>query len=378
MSANIDKVTGDAHSSRTHTIDSDEAAPLTEGNVQSNESTTENEKKPPVLLVIGMAGAGKTTFMQRINSYVRTKGKMPYVINLDPAVKNLNYAPNIDIRDTINYKEVMKQYQLGPNGGILTSLNLFATRFEKVLEIMDKRASQVDYCFVDTPGQIEIFTWSASGAVITESLASTFPTVVVYVIDTPRCVSPITFVSNMLYACSIMYKTRLPMVIALNKADVVDTEFVEEWMTDFDALQDALSQDDSYMSSLSRSMGQVLEEFYNHMQSASVSAVTGQGMEEFFHAVDTAVEEYENVYKPELERIRKERDNKEERERDAQMERIQKDMGKNGQVAVDGDPISASQAAIDREVDSDAGEEASDDDDQRDVEAFDRFISTQK
>lgn len=42
-------------------------------------------------------------------------------------------------------------------------------------------------------------------------------------------------------------------------------QFATEWMTDFDALQDALSQDDSYMSNLSRSMGLVLEEFYNHM-----------------------------------------------------------------------------------------------------------------
>jgi len=30
------------------------------------------------------------------------------------------------------YKQVMKQYNLGPNGGILTSCNLFATRFDQV------------------------------------------------------------------------------------------------------------------------------------------------------------------------------------------------------------------------------------------------------
>lgn len=32
----------------------------------------------------------------------------------------------------MNYKNVMQQYNLGPNGGILTSLNLFATRFDQV------------------------------------------------------------------------------------------------------------------------------------------------------------------------------------------------------------------------------------------------------
>ena len=31
----------------------------------------------------------------------------------------------------VKYKAVMKEYQLGPNGGILTSCNLFATRFDQ-------------------------------------------------------------------------------------------------------------------------------------------------------------------------------------------------------------------------------------------------------
>ena len=38
------------------------------------------------------------------------------------------FGPHVDIRDTVNYREVMKQYSLGPNGGILTALNLFATK----------------------------------------------------------------------------------------------------------------------------------------------------------------------------------------------------------------------------------------------------------
>lgn len=48
-------------------------------------------------------------------------------------MKNVSFGVNIDIRDTVNYKEVMGQYGLGPNGGILTSLNLFATRFDQVI-----------------------------------------------------------------------------------------------------------------------------------------------------------------------------------------------------------------------------------------------------
>ena len=98
----------------------------------------------------------------------------------------INFQTNIDIRDTVKYKEVMTQYGLGPNGAIMTSLNLFSTKFDQVLEIVEKRASSTDHVIIDTPGQIEVFTWSASGSIITETLATTIPTVVLYVMDVAK------------------------------------------------------------------------------------------------------------------------------------------------------------------------------------------------
>lgn len=79
--------------------------------------------------------------MRRINSYLHGKKEPPYVINLDPAVLNVPFESNIDIRDSVNYEEVMKQYNLGPNGGILTSLNLFATKVDQIVNLLDKRAA---------------------------------------------------------------------------------------------------------------------------------------------------------------------------------------------------------------------------------------------
>jgi hypothetical protein len=35
----------------------------------------------------------------------------------------------------LGWRQVMRQYQLGPNGAIMTSLNLFATRFDQVGEL---------------------------------------------------------------------------------------------------------------------------------------------------------------------------------------------------------------------------------------------------
>lgn len=79
-----------------------------------------------------MLGSGKTSFLNRLVCQTYESKKCGYVLNLDPAVMSLPFAANIDIRDTVKYKEVMKQYNLGPNGGILTSLNLFATKFDEV------------------------------------------------------------------------------------------------------------------------------------------------------------------------------------------------------------------------------------------------------
>lgn len=319
------------------------------------------------VLVIGMAGSGKSTFAGALSRHLSSSStsadgsettareKDAYLVNLDPAVGALNYEPNVDIRDTIDYKRVMEEYNLGPNGGILTALNLFTTKFDQVLSILERRSTEVDHIVLDTPGQIEIFTWSASGTIITDSLASAMPTCVAYVIDTPRTTAPATFMSNMLYACSIMYKTKLPFVLVFNKTDLQSHDFALEWMADFEAFQAALSKGNatdqvdvttrrpvggrisgamegdggeggSYMNSLMNSMALVLDEFYQNIRAVGVSSTTGEGMTDLVGALNAAREEYEAEYKPELERIRNMKKAKEEGRKKAEVAKMMKDL----------------------------------------------------
>lgn len=355
------------------------------------EGSSASASKPPVAIVcVGMAGSGKTTLMQRLVSHLYTHPdptqsepsvskvapSPPYIINLDPAVLHVPFTPNIDIRDSVNYKEVMKQFNLGPNGGILTSLNLFSTKIDQVIGLLEKRTQppapvkqpeqttvefmtnsgkekqppepaqqqQVRHILVDTPGQIEVFVWSASGEILLSSLASTFPTVIAYVIDTPRTTSTSTFMSNMLYACSILYKTKLPMILVFNKTDAQDAQFAKDWMTDFEAFQTALRNEEEggsfggegvgggsgYMGSLLNSMSLVLEEFYKHLSVVGVSAMTGDGMDDFFRGVNEKAEEFERDYKPELERRRAEREQEKQATRQRELDKLMKDMKVGG------------------------------------------------
>ena len=70
-----------------------------------------SKKQPVVVIAIGMAGAGKSTFVNALTNHLHAKEPPapPYLLNLDPAVANTPYEPNIDIRDTVDYHEVMKQ-----------------------------------------------------------------------------------------------------------------------------------------------------------------------------------------------------------------------------------------------------------------------------
>ena len=175
---------------------------------------TDESPAPVCVLIVGMAGSGKTTLMaqlqestisnnidvedgisesvkheEKINGKEGKGGKddddddddddandkiplhsddvnntrsqdMPaYCINLDPACLDVPYSPSIDIRDTVDYKQVMQQHRLGPNGAIMTSLNLYATKFDQVIHILEDRADKKqlsEFLLVDTPGQVRV------------------------------------------------------------------------------------------------------------------------------------------------------------------------------------------------------------------------------
>ena len=57
--------------------------------------------------------------------------------------------------------------------------------------------------------------------------------------------------------------------------DIISHSFAQEWMTDFEAFQDALEHETSYVSNLTRSMSLVLDEFYMNIKVRLVNYIKG-------------------------------------------------------------------------------------------------------
>mmetsp|Transcript_19149 Transcript_19149/g.34949 ORF Transcript_19149/g.34949 Transcript_19149/m.34949 type:complete len:296 (-) Transcript_19149:362-1249(-) len=259
------------------------------------------DRKPHCLIVVGMAGSGKSSFVRKLNSTLSMADKETYCVNLDPAIHELIFPALLDICDTIKFKPLMQQYGLGPNGGIMTALNLYAAQFNQVMGILESK-DHLEYIIIDTPGQIEVFSWSASGSIITECLASGFPTSIIYVVDSSRVTDPNSFMSNMLYACSIYYKMRLPLIVVFNKTDVTPCDQAVGWMRDFISFQDALASAsaESYLASLNISLSLLLDEFYSGLPAVGVSSSSGAGFQDFLGVLGLSRTEYMETYYTEL------------------------------------------------------------------------------
>ncbi|UYV61398.1 GPN1, partial [Cordylochernes scorpioides] len=313
---------------------------------------SDSKKVPTCLLVLGKAGVGKTTFVRKMVEVLSSQSRSPYVINLDPACLQVPYPVNIgeclldnlisrrvyrsighlscqnkrqnltpspqtsclrsvtkpqvltcvygcaDIRNTVNYKEVKSQYNLGPNGATATSLNLFATVFDQLMWFVGERAKDNEFIIIDTPGQMEVFNWSASGSIITKALcavsvqASTYPTIVVFLLDLKQCQHPNSLLTNLLSCCSIMFQHKLPILAVMNKLDQSEPTNVLNWMNDFSEFRLALASTSSLMGIINSDLCMELDDFYCGHNTVALSSETGQGMEALFPAIDRAVEEY--------------------------------------------------------------------------------------
>lgn len=231
---------------------------------------------------IGMAGSGKSTFAKMLRSEMnrRFNGDVS-LYNMDPAIDSDLKTTEFDrdIRTDIDYQEIMDKYQLGPNGAIITALNIYSTHREMYSPLGP-------FNIYDTPGQIESFAWSASGEFIIKNLKQSSRVVISYIIDAEKAAKPAVFVSSLLYACSIFIRMKCDFVIVINKIDKANQP-IAKWIENPEEFHQCLSDSDaeSYLTPLLSSMTDVLEFIFSNMTVFSVCSITGLNMDAFIEHI---------------------------------------------------------------------------------------------
>lgn len=95
---------------------------------------------PFAQLVIGPPGSGKSTYCDGMHQFMSAIGRRCSVVNLDPANDHTSYKAALDVRELVTLDEIMKDDELGPNGGVLYALE----ELEHNLDWLEKRLKELE------------------------------------------------------------------------------------------------------------------------------------------------------------------------------------------------------------------------------------------
>ena len=122
-----------------------------------------------LIFVVGTAGSGKSLFTATFSDWMKLKKKNVERVNLDAGAYHLPYTPDVNIRDYVRVEEVMEKFDLGPNGALVMAADLIATEINSIRSEIEEL--NPNYVIVDTPGQMELFAFRASGPYIIRELS---------------------------------------------------------------------------------------------------------------------------------------------------------------------------------------------------------------
>ena len=230
------------------------------------------------IFIVGTAGSGKSLLTSKIYDYYTRNGAFAAILNLDPGVETLPYACDVDVRDHVDIVLIMKQYELGPNGALIMANDLIATKIDAIRDEVDK--ANPDYLLVETPGQIELFAYRASGQFLVQNL-NLDEKMSIFLFDGSLVTTPVNFVSIALLATSIKLRLNLPTINVLTKTDLIGDKLKEilKWTTNLPALENAISQEvdgETYTLTTSILRGLNLGGFAQGI--IPLSNVSGEGM----------------------------------------------------------------------------------------------------
>ncbi|NPE08362.1 MAG: hypothetical protein GNW80_08790 [Asgard group archaeon] len=190
--------------------------------------------------IVGTAGSGKSFLTSTLVDYLRLNEINVNTLNMDPGVLRLPYAPDIDVRAYIDINELMNEFELGPNGGLVAAVDLITSQSEGILEEISDGSP--DVLLVDTPGQMELFAFRSTGIIFANQIGGNRRVLV-----------------NLMDA-------NLSQLNIISKSDLIENEQLEEvqdWIEDSFKFEDAIN---SYVTGERREMSTKMLQLVNEMQ----------------------------------------------------------------------------------------------------------------
>ncbi|KAL9007156.1 MAG: hypothetical protein Q9188_000090 [Gyalolechia gomerana] len=199
-------------------------------------------------LIMGPAGAGKTTFCSALIQHLRLNKRSCFYVNLDPAAEDFSYEPDLDIKDLISLEDVMEEMALGPNGGLISC-------FEFLLENLDFLTSALEplseeyMIIIDLPGQIELYTHIPVVPTLVRHLTRygslNISLCAAYLLESTFVIDRAKFFAGTLSAMSAMIMLEIPHVNILSKIDLVKGSIPKRQLKRFLDPDTSLLEDDN-------------------------------------------------------------------------------------------------------------------------------------
>ena len=108
----------------------------------------------------GTAGAGKSTLVGTFQRWMDENGYHALTVNLDPGAEVLAYDADLDVREWVVLRQIMEEYNLGPNGAQIVAADMMALQSQDIAFAVAEM--EADYVLFDVPGQLELFAFRSS------------------------------------------------------------------------------------------------------------------------------------------------------------------------------------------------------------------------
>jgi GPN-loop GTPase len=247
------------------------------------------------IYITGTAGSGKSLLTSNLLQWYIDHDNFPITLNLDPAISELPYLPDVDIRDHIDINNIIDTYGLGPNGAIIMAHDLISTKIQDIQLEVDEL--NPDYILIDTPGQIELFAYRSSGNYFISNFQADSK-VTIFIMDGVLVSSPINFVSLSLLSTSINLRLKTSQINVLSKRDLIidNLENILDWSHSDTTLLEALDKENNQeFSLLSKDVVKIISQNGLNQDLVAVSNLTMNGLIELYSVLSRILNQGEEI-----------------------------------------------------------------------------------